>query len=438
MQLNKLKAQWPQLDSYTRAVVEWRCKWLETARPKQLAPPGDWDVWALICGRGFGKSRTGAEYLGFEAATRPNTRYFAAAPTWGDCGDVQFEGKSGLANVIPSQLIAKNGFNKSKLLLTLKNGSQIKGFSAERPDKFRGPEHHGGWADEIASWGAVRTGGKQSEGAKLKDAWDNMHFGLRLGLKPRIITTGTPRPIKFLRDLIKDPKVFAVYGSTFENEANLAASSIAKFREVYAGTRKGEQELMGRILEDAAGKLWNHAQFEQLRVHELPPGVEIVRSVLAIDPAVTSEDDSDETGMIVAGMGDDGFVYVLADLSGQYTPIQWAVLALATYRRFECNAVIGETNQGGDLVESNLRGQAEGEYFQFIKIHAKRGKYLRAEPIAAYYEKKKVRHVGRHVQLEQQMVEFTGSTGGKSPDRLDALVYAVGELMLGTSKHDFF
>lgn len=448
------------LSPYNRALLDWRARWIDTARPKQLAPPGDWDVWLAICGRGFGKTRLGAEYIGFEAASRPKTRWFAGAPTRRDCKNIQFEGKSGLVNVIPERLALggswRKAYNRSELTVTLANGAQIFGHSAEKPDSWRGPEYHGGWPDEIASWGAVTAGGKQSEGARLQEAWDNIIFGLRLGSKPRLLVTGTPRPIPFLRKLIKEPNVKTVFGSTFENERNLAPSAIAAFKRVYEGTRKGQQELFGVILDDAEGALWSHALIEAERIDgelirragawavrwEDDAGVDrvvdLVRVVVAVDPATTAGQDSDETGVVVVGLGDDGRYYVLADHSGKYSPNEWAREVLTAHSRYGADAIVAETNQGGDLVEANIRNLAPSDAVRIVKVHAKRGKYLRAEPAAALYEQGKVSHLGYFPKLESQMVQFDGSAGGASPDRLDGLVYGLGELAFGAAKHDFW
>ena len=431
------EARFSRLDPQSRELISWRVRWLDTARPKQIEPSGDWDVWANVCGRGWGKTRVGAEWTGYEAASRPNTRWAVVGPTQNDVRSVCFEGESGLLAVIPPSLIKKNGYNRSLLELELTNGSLIVGKSAEKPDRLRGPQFHGAWGDELASWGAVTAGSTQKEGARLKETWDNLRFGLRLGDYPRIVITTTPRPIEFLRQLKKDPRCRMTEGSTFEN-TTLAATSLRAYREIYEGTRKGRQELYGEILENVEGALWSWAMLEKAHLPDVPDDVTFVRVVIAVDPAVTTEEDSDEWGVVVVALGGDGLVYVLADLSGKLSPRKAAQEILAAYDRFEADCVVGETNQGGDLVEATLRAENPDRFFRFKAVHAKRGKYLRAEPVAAYYEKAKVRHVGRFPTLEKQMCEFVGSTSGGSPDRLDALVYGVGELMLGSVKHDFW
>lgn len=427
---------------YTRELAHWRLRWLTSARPEQLLPPGDWLTWLILSGRGWGKTRTGAEHIGYLAAKHPGTRWAVVGPTQNDVRSVCFEGESGLLKVIPPYFVRQpNGYNSTDLEIELINGSLIIGKSAEKPDRLRGPQFHGAWCDELASWGAaaVGVGKKKNEAKRLKDTWDNLTFGLRLGQRPRTIITTTPRPLDFLRAMLKDATCKVTKRPTFDNAANLAATAIETFKRVYEGTRKGQQELHGEILDSNENALWKPDQLEQLRVDAVPDGVTFLAIVLAVDPAVTSdEEESDETGIIAAALGDDGIIYVLHDLSGIYSPRTWARLVLKTYERLQADCVVSETNQGGDLLEANLRAEADGHPFAYKGVHAKRGKYLRAEPIAAYYEKRKVRHVGHFQKLEKQMCDFVGSTADGSPDRLDALVYAVGELMQRTVRHAFW
>lgn len=426
------------LNRYTARLVNWRGDWIEKARPNQLPPlvakgGNPWRIWSVIAGRGFGKTRIGAEHSAFMAAITPKGRYAVIGPTQHDTRSVCFEGESGLEAVIPPYFVKR--YSSTDLELELINNALLVGKSAEKPDRLRGPQWHGGWGDEVASWGASNAANAGGDQHRLQETWDNYIFGLRLGTNPRTVLTTTPRPIPFIRGLVTNPHCVVTTGSTFDNAKNLAASALETFKAVYEGTRKGEQELHGVILQDVEGALWKSAQLDLLRVDNPP---ELIRVVVAVDPAVTSENQSDETGIIVAGLGTDGHVYVLADLSGKYTPSQWAGMVLTAYERFKADCALGETNQGGDLVESNLKSHAEGRAFAFKKVHAKRGKYLRAEPVSGYYEKGKVHHVGAFPKLEKQMCEFTGSTGGNSPDRLDANVYAVGELILGNVRHAFW
>jgi phage terminase large subunit-like protein len=421
---SRLKALADEGSPLVQRMIAWRGRWIATARPKQLPPPGDWFWWLILAGRGFGKTRTGAEDMAWYALSNPGVRCAVVGPTQTDTRKICFEGKSGVLNILPRQFISK--YNSQDMTLILINGSIIQGYSAEKPDRLRGPEHHRAWCDEIASW------------TRRKESWDNLILGLRLGTSPKCVLTTTPRPIEFLRDLVKHPKCVVTSGNTFENAANLAADALAMFRQIYEGTRKGLQELYAQILDNSEAALWKPLTIEKHRITDEPDRASLTRIVVAVDPAVTTEEGSDETGIVVAGLRDDGHVVVLEDVSGHYTPIEWARLVLSVYSRWQADAVIAETNQGGDLVEANLNAHADGAWFGFEKVHAKRGKYLRAEPVASLYEKGRVHHVGHLLKLESQMTNFVGSTSKGSPDRLDALVYAVGELALGTAKHEFW
>lgn len=427
-------------NDYTDRLIAWRAAWLHTARPNQLPPAGDWRTWLIMAGRGFGKTRPGSEETGFLAATNPKWRLAVVAPTQGDVRRTCFEGESGLLEKVPEWFLLggsrSKGYRASDMEIHFRNGSVIQGFSAEKGDRIRGPQFHWAWGDEYAAWGASSAKKRNKDPERLKMTYDNLMFALRLGDKPRTLLTTTPRPIKPLRELVRRASTITFTGSTFENAANLAPSALDMYREVYEGTTRGRQELHAEILSDNDSALWKSAQLDSLRVRK--PADQYTRIVVAIDPAVTSEDDSDETGIIVAGLREDRHIDVLADLSGKFSPREWARIALQAYSRFEADCIVGEKNQGGDLVESNLRAFAEDLDFAYEGVHAKRGKYLRAEPIAAYYEKGKVHHVGAFPALEEQMTDFTGSTGDGSPDRLDALVYAVGELMEGSVGHAFW
>lgn len=434
---NKAETLGPEL----RALIKWRLAWLASARKKQLTPKGDdWFYWNLRCGRGWGKTRTGAEDLGYYAATTPGARCVVVGATFDDVRSVCFEGESGLLNVIPDELIRRKGWNKNILELRLANGSLIVGKSAERPDRLRGPQFHRAWCDELASWGGgrgegVKSKNKQGKQSILEETWSNLMFGLRLGDAPKCVITSTPRPLAFLKKLEANPRTITTLGTTFENKANLAAATLQLLADTYGGTRRGRQELDAELLEEIEGALWKLARIEALRVRDMP---ELIRIIVAIDPAVTANADSDETGIIVAGVADNGHVYILADLSGVYAPHEWAKVALGAYESFEADLIVGETNNGGDLIEANLRAWNEGLYFGYKGINVRRGKYLRAEPVAALTEKGRIHHVGRLAKLEEQMTKWTGEADGYSPDRLDAMVIATTELTLGNSKHAFF
>ncbi len=398
-----------------RRLLAARAAWRLTARPEQLTPPGDWFGWLLLAGRGFGKTRTGAEDQAKYAIEHPGARIAVVAPTYADARDTCVEGDSGLETILGRYGVLAQ-WNRSLGELTLTNGSRFKLFSAEEPDRLRGPQHHRAWCEELAAWDRPET-------------WDQLLFGLRLGTRPQVVITTTPRPTPLVRSLLKRQDVHVTRGSTFDNAPNLAPSALAQLRDRYEGTRLGRQELYAEVLEDVEGALWTSQQLEYLRV---PTAPELRRVVVAIDPAVTSADDSDETGIIVAGQGADGHVYVLADLSTRDSPQAWMRRALAAYDEHHADRLVAEVNNGGDLIEAMVRSQV-GSRVAYRKVTASRGKRTRAEPVAALYEQGRVHHVGGLPQLEDQMCSWTPDAGG-SPDRLDALVWAVTDLALGRSR----
>ena len=293
----------------------------------------------------------------------------------------------------------------------LPNGSRIKGFSAEEPDRLRGPQHHGAWCDELAAWAKP-------------DAWDQLQFGLRLGEHPQTVITTTPRPIPVVRNLIQRDSTLVTRGSTFENKANLAPSALAELELRYSGTRIGRQELYGEILDDVEGALWTRSMIDDARIqkNELPP---LIRIVVAIDPAVTSGENSDDTGIVVAGVTADNHYYVLDDKTCHLSPEQWARVAVTAYEDWKADRIIAETNNGGDMVELVLRNVSPN--IPVTKVTASRGKRVRAEPISALYEQGRVHHVGLFGQLEDQMCQWIPDSGD-SPDRMDALVWALSQL----------
>lgn len=398
-------------------VLASRYLWREQlARPEQLAPQNDdWTVWLYLAGRGAGKTRTAAEWIVSEAIQRPKTRWAIVAPTFGDVRDTCIEGESGVLSVIRRYQMLED-YNRSIGEIVLKNGSRLKGFSADKPDRFRGPQHHGAWCDELAAY-------------RYTDAWDQLQFGLRLGEHPRVIVTTTPRPVSLIRNLVNrdDGSVSITRGSTFDNAKNLAPSALADLKLRYEGTRLGRQELYGEVIDEVDGALWTLSQIDALRVKDTPP---LMRIVVAIDPAVTSGEDSDETGIVVAGITSDGQYYILEDLTMRASPDKWARTAVDAYRRWQADRIVGETNNGGDMIEALLR-QVDNTV-SYKKVTATRGKLLRAEPVASIYEQGRAHHVGSFQALEDQMCNFTPESDF-SPDRLDALVWAMTELMEGAS-----
>ena len=368
----------------------------------------------MLAGRGFGKTRLGAEDAIWYAACHPGAQIAAVAPTHNDVRGTMFEGVSGLIACAPQELIAD--YNRSNQELRLTNGSLIRGFSAEKPDRLRGPQFHRAWADEQAAW-------------QYPDAWDQLMFGLRLGQDPRVVVTTTPRPTPLIRALAKDPRTHITRGSTFDNSANLAPDALIRLKERYEGTRLGRQELFAEILDDLPGALWSREWFDQHRT-STPP--EMQRIVVAVDPSGTAgaSDDGDSIGIVVAGKGIDGRAYVLADRTCKLSPDGWARRVVQAYREFNADRIVAERNYGGAMVEALIRTVDRRAAYK--EVVASRGKAIRAEPVAALYEQGRVSHLGSMHELEDQMTLMgpDGYVGEGSPDRLDAAVWALTELML--------
>ena len=395
------------------ATIAARYFWRGHAREKQLPPSGDWRVWLLRTGRGFGKTRAGAEWVRAEVESGRRGRLALVARTAADARDVMVEGESGIMAVCPPW--NRPNYEPSKRRLTWDNGAIATTYSADEPDLLRGPQHDGAWADEVASW-------------RFAEAWDMLLLGLRLGENPQAVVTTTPRPIKLLRHLMEQPSTVTVIGSTFENRENLPEPFMQDIIARYQGTRLGRQELMGEVLDDVPGALWTRQMVEQCHVSKAP---DMVRVVVAIDPAVTSGDEADETGIVAAGKGVDGHGYVLADGSCRMSPDGWGRRAVELYRAHKADRMIAEVNNGGDLVERVIRTVDAG--IPYRAVRASRGKVTRAEPVAALYEQGRVFHVGIFDVLEDQLCAFAtdGYMGSDSPDHADALVWAMHELMLG-------
>ena len=333
-------------------------------------------------------------------------RIALVARTAADVRDVIVEGESGILAVSPAH--ERPVWEPSRRRLTWPNGTIATTYSADVPDQLRGPQHDAAWADELASW-------------QYPDAWTQLLLGLRLGDDPRVVVTTTPRPTPIVRELLASPMTHATRGRTMDNRANLAPQFLDAIVRQYEGTRLGRQELDGEILDDNPGALWKRDQI--IRVREAP---QLRRIVVAVDPAVSANAQSDETGIVAAGLGFDGRFYVLDDASGRYSPDQWASRVAALYRARSADRVVVEVNQGGDLVTATLR--TVDRSLPITTVHAKRGKALRAEPIAALYEQGRVAHVGALPTLEDQMTAWDPASDTTSPDRVDALVYALTEL----------
>lgn len=405
------------LETAQKIGVAWRIaygdgmlKWRSLARPDQLSPVGDWRVWLILAGRGWGKTRTGAEWVIEQVRDKGRRRVALVGATAADVRDVMIEGESGIMSIAPDNF--RPVYEPSKRRLTFPNGAIATAYSADEPNRLRGPQHDSGWCDEPAAW-------------KYPETWDMLMFGLRLGDNPQCVATTTPRPIQLIRTLIKDPATHITRGSTYDNRENLAPQFFAQIITKYEGTRLGRQELGGELLDDIPGALWNRKMLDDLRIAKAP---EMVRVVVAIDPAMTSGEDSDETGIVVAGKGIDGHGYVLADRTCRMSPDGWAKRAVEAYKEFEADRIIAEVNNGGDMVERMIRIASYDVPYK--AVHASRGKRVRAEPISALYEQNRMHHVGTYERLEDQMCSFTPDGYDGSPDRVDALVWAFTELMV--------
>lgn len=396
--------------------------WRFWARPNQLEPAGDWDGWLILAGRGFGKTRTGAEWVRDNVCgSTPLSggkygRIALVAETAADARDVMVEGESGLLATHPKD--QRPIYEPSKRRVTWPNGAVATLFNATEPDQLRGPQHDLAWLDELAKW------------RYAQETFDMLQFGLRLGDKPRQCVTTTPRPTPLIRYLMKQDGWVITRGSTYDNKANLAPKFVKNIVKKYEGTRLGRQELNAEVLDDAPGALWTRASIEDYRRKSSDKLPDMARIVVSLDPNITNgnEDGQAECGMMVCGLGVDGRGYVLRDGSCRLPPSQWARRAISLYDEYSADCIVAEINQGGEMVEMVLR--THRPQVRFVAVRATRGKVTRAEPIAALYEQGRVSHIGTFSELEDQMVLFTpfGIEGGTTGDRVDALVWGFTEL----------
>lgn len=379
---------------------DWRGFW---ARPTQLPPAGPWKVWLILAGRGWGKTRVGAEQVITWART-PGQRLALVAETAADVRDVIVEGESGILACSPPGFVPK--YEPSKRRLTWPNGTIATTYSGDAPEQLRGPQHHFAWCDEVAKWKYAQA------------AWDNLELGLRLGDHPQVIATTTPRPIPLLRQLLADGGTRVTRGHTYENTVNLAPSFKQRILQRYEGTRLGRQELYAELLEDTPGALWTRTLLEQCRVSTVPS---FRRMVIGVDPG-------SDAGIVVAGLGEDDHGYVLEDASISGSPATWAQQAVSAYHRHKANMLAVEVNHGGDMALSTIQTQDRTVATQ--KLWASQGKYARAEPVSALYEQGKVHHVGMFAALEDELCTWVPGEGMPSPNRLDALVWTLTALVL--------
>jgi len=402
--------------------------WWFIGRPEQQEPEGDWNVWLILAGRGWGKSRTGAQWIVDQALTHPHapdlapTEWAIIAETFTDARKICVEGASGVLRVLKNMRLVEDEdfvYNKSLWQIIFKDGQKIHLIGADNPDAGRGLNLSGVWADEIGKWRYPYA------------TWyEGIAPALRIGQKPRACITTTPKPINLLREWIgrTDGSVFITRGSTFDNSTNLSSAALLELQARYAGTRTGRQELYGELLDESESALWTRAIIEEgrIRPENAPP---YYRVVVAIDPAVTSGESSDETGIIVAGATPDGHYYIIEDATMKGSPEAWMRKAVEMYRKHKCDRVIAETNNGGDMIEALLR-QVDANV-PYRKVTASRGKKVRAEPISALSEQKRLHMVGAFPELEDQLVSWEPDSD-KSPDRMDAMVWAVTDLMGGS------
>lgn len=386
--------------------------WAASARPSQRLPLGNWRIWLILAGRGFGKTRTGAETLRLWATSGLYKNICLLGDTIAEGRRVMVEGPSGLLAIsAPHEGVS---FCPSKRQLVWPNGAKATLYGARSYNQLRGPQFDAAWIDELAKF------------PHLEETWHQLMLGLRLGPFPRVIITTTPRPLPFLRKLMQQDDVFVTTGNTFENTENLSQTYITALQTHYAHTRLGAQEVEGKILDDLSDTLWSEAMLEKALLKTPLPA--LMRVVVAIDPAVTHGAQSDETGLIVAGLDAQGFGYILEDLSGTMSATTWARKAVQAYHHYAADRIVAEVNNGGDLVEKLIR--TVDPHVSYKAVRATRGKVTRAEPVAALYEQEKVFHQHVFEKLHRQLLSYRLDSSGPSPDRLDALVWALTELML--------
>jgi phage terminase large subunit-like protein len=387
--------------------------WQFWRQPHQTPPPQPWRLWLLMAGRGAGKSWTGAQWVRHEIETGRRRSIALVAPTHLAGRKVMVE--DGLLRLCPPDNMPI--YEMATSVVRWPNGGVCHLLSSETPDRARGFNFDGAWCDEIGAW------------EHAEDTWDHLSFALRLtgplGDAPAIVGTTTPRPTKLLRRLMTDPGTVITRASTYDNKANLNATVLAHLENRYGNTRTGRQELMGEMLLDVEGALWTRGMMDQCHIEHGP--AELRRIVVSIDPAGSSNKNSDETGIIVAGVDRAGIGYILADLSGKYSPDTWARKAVDAYKGWRADRIVAEKNYGGDMVESTIKSVDRNVPVRLVI--ASRGKAIRAEPVASFYEQGRVKHVGNLTQLEDQLCEWDPAASGPSPDRMDAAVWALSELM---------
>jgi phage terminase large subunit-like protein len=402
-------------DHLTRLLLDFNC-W---CRPNQIEPPHeDWRLWLILGGRGSGKSRTGAEWIKqrIRYASHP-LRVALVGPSFQETRAVMVEGESGLLSVHAYD-DSRPSFLPSKREILFPNGTIAQLFSADSPDSLRGPQFHLAWCDELAKW------------RYAEQAWNMLQFALRLGERPQQTVTTTPRPLRLLKDLMQDTQTVLTRSPTSDNRGPLAPSFFRELQRLYGGTKLARQELMGELIDEDPDALFSRDLIDRYRLKAAPP---LTRIVVAVDPPVSASKRSDACGIVCAGIDEEERAYVLDDHTKQgLSPSQWAKKAIALYHARKADAIVAEVNQGGNLVMEVLRNI--DPTVPVRNARAARGKFLRAEPVAALYEQGRVSHVGAFPELEDEMCSLTlKPAGGTSPDRVDALVWALTDLLLRRS-----
>lgn len=400
-----------------------RYNWQYQARPNQQIPGKAWHTWLIMAGRGFGKTRTGAETIRCWATKGHYKNIALIAASLGEARTIMVEGQSGLLNIHTEEECPK--YIPTRRQLHWKNGAVATLFGAEAYEQLRGPQFDCAWIDELAKF------------RKAEFVWQQLQLCLRLGSDPRCIITTTPRPIKLIEQLIKTPGVVTTRGTTFDNAENLAPGFLDHIQKQFLGTRLGAQELYAELLTQTAGALWHRDMILYQQPPENADGtLKLERIVIAIDPATTHHEGSDETGIIIAGLDSAKQAYVLEDLSGKFSPGDWGQRVVAAYWRHRADRVVAEVNKGGDLVERILTSIDPSIAFKAVR--ATRGKQTRAEPIAALYEQRRVFHQRPLTALESQLCDYVPGITSKSPDRLDAMVWAITDLLLENERSGQF
>lgn len=420
---NKLLAETP-----SEVKIEKLYTWEYWARPEQLPPEGDWRTWIYLAGRGSGKTRAGAEWVRAHAEADKEARIALVGPTVSDVRNVMVKGEAGILATSPPWF--KPEYIPSVRLLIWPNGAMAETFSADEPRQLRGPSHHFAWVDELAAW------------RYAEEAWHNLRLGLRLGSNPRAFVSTTPKPIDLIKDLVlgkrvghgtervPDPTVVVTRGTSYDNRLNIAEAWLDDIVSTYEGTPRGRQEIYAEIIEDVEGALWTDKMISKARVWECP---ELVKVVVGVDPPGGKT----ECGIVVAGVGEDGHGYIIEDCSFRASPEKWGKEVVLAYNRHGANKIIGEINFGGDMVDHTVMIAARdlGIVVPYEGVRTSKGKHIRAEPVAALYEQGRIHHVGKFDALEAEMTTWTPPEPGKSeknsPNRMDAMVWAVSKLMVG-------